>query len=51
MLKQSIIALNLTNLQIEGIENYIKKETEYAIETYKQLLNYMKDWNYKDKEI
>ena len=32
----------------KGIENYINKETKCAIETYKQLLEHMKDWNYKE---
>ena len=31
----------------EGIEDYIRKETKCAIETYRQLLEHMKDWNYK----
>lgn len=31
-----------------GIENYIRKETKCAIETYRQLLDHMKNWNYKE---
>ena len=31
-----------------SIEGYIEKETRCAIETYKQLLEHMKDWNYKE---
>ena len=31
-----------------GIEEYIHKETKCAIETYRQLLEHMKDWNYKE---
>ena len=31
----------------KGIEDYIRKETKCAIETYRQLLEHMKDWNYK----
>ena len=36
------------NKDWNSIEGYIKKETRCAIETYKQLLEHMKDWNYKE---
>ena len=33
----------------DGIEDYIRKETKCAIETYRQLLDHMKDWKYVEK--
>jgi hypothetical protein len=36
------------NKDWNSIEVYIEKETRCAIETYKQLLEHMKDWKYKE---
>ena len=33
----------------KGIEDYVRKETKCAIETYRQLLDHMKDWKYVEK--